>query len=122
MFFKSYLFFIFLKFLWSGLFFGLVKLVIEKIVFLFKNNVYVYNLFSFAFWLVFGYQFIILCSTFYDFSFCWFGLLGMFFGLFLVKISLNFLFTNLGFLLYNKFVKLRLRKKKNEKHRANEGN
>ena len=118
MFFKSYLFYIFLKFLWAGLFWGLINIGCKIVNFLCNKNVYVFNLISFLFCLGFGYHFILLCQEFYNFSFCWFGLLGMMVGLILVQISLNFLFTNMFIMLYNKFVSFKLRKVQNGKQRT----
>lgn len=102
MFFKNFLIFVFLKFLWVGLIFGLFKLVCNAVTVLFKKNVYVCNLVSFCFWLAFGITFSVMSFALYNFSFCWFGLLGMLFGLLLVKISVNFFFTIFVKLLYNK--------------------
>lgn len=111
MFFKNYLIYIFLKFLWVGLIFGLIRLVFNFVNKLTKNNVYVFNLLSFVFCIMFGSSFIYLCFLYYNYAFCWFGLLGMFLGLFLVKVSLDFLLTSLLTILYYKFTNFRLRKK-----------
>jgi len=110
-FFKNYLIYIFLKFLWVGLIFGLIRLVFNFVNKLTKNNVYVFNLLSFVFCIMFGSSFIYLCFLYYNYAFCWFGLLGMFLGLFLVKVSLDFLLTSLLTILYYKFTNFRLRKK-----------
>lgn len=111
MFFKNYLIYIFLKFLWIGLIFGLIRLVFNLINKLCKDNVYVYNLTSFIYWISFGGFFIALCFLYYNYSFCWFGLLAMLLGLFLVKVSLDFLLTNLLVILYYKFTNFKTRKK-----------
>lgn len=113
MFFKNELIFIFLKFLLIGLYFGIVRLPFKLINRLTKNNIIVYNLASFCYWLAFGGIFAYLCVQFYNYAFCWFGLLGMFLGIVLVEISINFFFTNLFLLLYNVFTKRFSRKKKN---------
>ena len=69
------------------------------------KNVYFLNFVSFSFWLAFGFMFSQLCLMFYNYQFCWFGLLGMMLGLILVKISVEFFFTKFAMLLYNKFNK-----------------
>lgn len=115
MFLKNHLIFVFAKFLWFGLVFGMFYLFCKLVVRAFKKNVYVSNIVSFCFWLAFGFVFSSLCITFYDYQFCWFGLLGMFLGMLLVKISVDFFFTNFVRLLYNKFNNLKSRKKTNGK-------
>ncbi len=105
MFFKNQLIFVFLRFLLIGLYFGLARIPCKLISRLTKNNVIVYNIISFAYWLAFGAMFAWGCVAIYNYSFCWFGLLGMLFGIILVEISINFFFTNLFLLLYNKFKK-----------------
>lgn len=122
MFFKNYLIYIFIKFLWAGITWGLVKLPCRLVIHLSKKNVFIVNLISFVFWSAFGIHFIWLCNSYYNYSFCWFGLLGMFLGLFLVKFSLDFLFTKLFVLLYNRITKIKLRKKQDGKLQTNEEN
>ena len=122
MFFKNFLIFIFFKFLWSGLIFGLIKILCNFVCRLLKNNVYAVNIISFCYWGLFGLHYIKLCFIYYNLSFCWFGLLGMFLGVGLIKISLDFLFTKLFLLVYNKMAKLRLRKGRNGKLQSNEKN
>ena len=117
MFFKSYLIFIFVKFLWIGLIFGVLRIFKKILCHFCKNNLYISNSLSFLFWIGLGDQFIKLCAEYYDYAFCWFGLIAVFLGLFLVEISLNFFFTKLIFLLYNKLVDYGLRKK-NGKHKS----
>ena len=111
MFFKNYLIYIFLKFLWVGLVLGLIRLVFNFINKLSRDNVFVYNLTSFIYWLFFGGCYIALCFIYYNYSFCWFGLLAMILGLFLVRVSLDFLLTNLLVILYYKFTNFKIRKK-----------
>ena len=122
MFFKNFLIFVFFKFLWAGLVFGLIKIVCNLVLRLFKNNVYAVNLISFCYWGLFGFHFLKLCFIYYNLSFCWFGLLGMFLGIGLVKISLDFLFTKSFLLVYNKIAKLRLRKGRDGEFQSNEKN
>lgn len=106
MFFKNHLLYLALKFLWLGLVFGLVYVIVKLVYRLSKNNVYVRNFVSFCFWIAFGMSFSMLCVWAYDARFCWFGLLFMCFGMVLVKISIDFFFTKFVGLLYNKLRKL----------------
>lgn len=115
MFFKNINIYIFFKFLWIGLIFGAIKIIFDITNRFFHENIYIYNILSFIFWLGFGIVFILLCNEFYGASFCWFGLLGMFLGLELVKYSLNFFLTSLIVLIYHKVKNIKLRKKLNEK-------
>lgn len=105
MFFKNHLIFLFLNFLWCGLLVGLFGAVCALAKKLFRRNVYVCNLLSFCFWLLFGGLFAWLCYNFYNYSFCWFGLLAMVLGVILIKISIEFFFTILAKLLYNKIAR-----------------
>ena len=115
MFFKNYYLFISLKFLWVGLIFGVIKIAFDIFNKITRNNVFVFNLIYFVFWSSLSYFFILLCKIYYNYSFCWFGLLLMLTGLISVKISLNFLLTNLTILLYHCVNRLKLRKLSNEK-------
>ena len=110
MFFKNYLIFLFLKFLWFGLLLGFFGIICNLAIKLFRKNVYAYNLISFCFWLVFGGVFAMLSLRYYNYTFCWFGLLAIFIGYFLVKISVEFFFTFFAKLLYNKLAKSRKQK------------
>ena len=107
MFFQNFMFFIFCKFLWAGIFWGFIKIACNLVCHISRKNVYVCNLVGLAFWLGFGLHFIRLCESQFNNAFCWFGLAGMFLGSFLVKFSIDFLFTNLLLLLYNKLAKLK---------------
>ena len=111
MFFKNIFIFIFIKFFWVGMLFGLAKIVFELADRFFHNNIYSYNLLSFVFWLTFGMAFVFLCNNYYNSSFCWFGLVGMFMGLILIKHSINFLLTSFIILVYHKLRKNNLREK-----------
>ena len=109
-FFNNYNIYLFLKFFWWGLVLGLGLILVDVIIRLTRKNVYIYNLITFCFWIVFCGIYATLCLNFYNYSFCWFGLLGMMLGAFIVQISLKFLFTIFVKLLYNKFAKSRRRK------------
>ena len=110
MFFKNYLIVLFLKFLWWGICFGFFAIIPSLVIKATKRNIYVFNLMSFCFTLLFGVVFAQLSLNYFNYSFCWFGLVGMVLGCFLVKISVEFLFTKFIKLLYNKLTKLKERK------------
>ena len=120
MFFKKYLIFIFQKFFYAGLLFGIAKIFFKAIDKMFKHNIFVYNLLSFIYVLSFGMIFAFLSMKLYNLRFCWFGLLGMFLGLILVDFSLQILFTNLFLLLYNKVTKVKTRNRNGELQRSKE--
>lgn len=122
MFFKNYLIYIFLRFLWFGLLLGFIRLIFNLLNRLSRDNVYVYNLLSFMYWGAFSLTFIMLCNSLYNYSFCWFGLLAMFLGVFIVRISFDFFLTNLLSLLYYKFTKNRLRKNQNNELQTDKKN
>lgn len=115
MFFKNYLIFLFLKFFWWGLAFGMFGAVCSLTIKLCRRNVYISNLTSFCFWLAFGGVFAGICMRFYNYTFCWFGLLAMLAGLFLVKLSVEFFFTIIAKLLYNKIVRKNAKEARNGK-------
>ena len=110
MFFKNAQIYLFLDFLWWGLLFGFVHILCKLVVKATRKNVYITNFVSFCFWLAFGMVYSIFSISHFNYSVCWFGLAGMFFGFVLVKISVDFLFTNFIRLLYNKFTRKILRK------------
>lgn len=119
MFFKNASIYLFARFLWFGLVLGLVQLFFVFVIRVFRKNVYVHNLLMFLYYLLFGLTYSYLCKHFYSYSFCYYGLFGMILGLVLVKISIQFFFTKIISLLYNKFTKLFLRRKANGRLRTN---
>lgn len=121
MFFKQELLSLFVKFLWVGFLFGLVAVVLKTIAKIFKKNVFVVNLFTFAFWTLFGWVYFCLCCKFASFSFCGVGLFGMIAGVIIIKISIDFFFDYFLRFIYNEFKNLK-RKKKNGTIQANEKN
>lgn len=118
MFLKNHLINLFCKYLWWGLALGLVYIFCRLVMKMSKRNVYVCNLVSFCFWMIFGVIFSLLCINYYGYQVCWFGLFGMFFGLGLVKISIDFFFTSFARLLYNKFRNWKGRARKNGELRS----
>ena len=120
MFFKNYLIDLSPLFLWVGLVFGLIHIFCKCVVKLFRNNIYVTNFVGFCYWLLFGGFFARICLVYYNYCFCWFGLLFMFFGFFLVKISVDFFFTKFAKVIYNKFTKKKRGKQRYEQLCANQ--
>lgn len=111
MFFKNADILLFGKFVWFGLIMGLSLILVDIIVRITRKNVYVYNIVTFAFWIVFGGLFANLSLKYYNYSFCWFGLLGMTIGALLVKYSIKFLFDKTIQLIYNGIVRSRERRR-----------
>lgn len=96
---------LFLDFLWLGLFFGLILIAVDCMDKVFKKNLYIHNILWFLYVLAYGFAFSINSLTGFNYSFCWFGLLGMLLGTILVKISLKFLFDKLVAMIYNVIIK-----------------
>ena len=119
MFFKNHLIALSARFLWFGLVLGLFFIFCKLVVKASKRNIYVTNIVWFCFFLLFGGVFAMLCKIYYYHMFCWFGLVLMCLGLFLVKISLDFFFTKFAKLLYNGLTKLKRRKFKHEQLQTN---
>ena len=119
MFFKNHLISLAAKFLWVGVVLGLFYIVCDLAIKISKQNVYVSNIVGFCFWLLFGFLFARMSIVYYNYQACWFGLLSMFAGFVLVKISINFFFTKFAKLVYNKFANSKRRKRKYEQLQAN---
>ena len=111
MFFKGQEFSLFALFLWLGLVFGVIAIVFKTTAKLFKRNAYVVNLLTFVFWTGFGLTFCLMCNRFYNYSFCWFGLIGMCLGLVFIKISVQFFFDRLVRFIYNKVIIMKTKRK-----------
>lgn len=109
MFFKNYLITLACKYLWLGLILGIIYILIKLTNKVFNNNVYVYNSTTFVYYLAYGFIYCLMCQTYYDYCFCWFGLIFMIIGSIFIKISLEFFFTKFINLLYNCFVKKKLK-------------
>ena len=107
MFFKNHLITVAAKFLWAGLILGLFYVFCKMVVRLSKRNVYVSNIVGFCFWVLFGFTFARMSFLFNNYLVCWFGLISMVVGLILVKISIDFFFTNFARVLYNGVAKLK---------------
>ncbi len=120
MFLKTFLFPLFLKFLWLGLVLGIFKMFCNMVCRLSHKNILIVNVINFCFWSIFSLFFVYFCVKFYNFEFCWFGFLAMFIGIYFIKISIEFFFTNLLKLLYNKLDKKKLRKNQYGKLKCNE--
>lgn len=102
MFFNNHLIFLSLKFFWVGLVFGFVFIAFDLADKLCHKNIFVSNFLGFFYWLTFGFCFCIMSVSFYNYSFCWFGLVFMIAGFYLVKKTQQIFFTKIAWLLYNK--------------------
>jgi hypothetical protein len=111
MFFKGQEFALFALFLWLGLVFGVIAMIFKTTAKIFKKNTYVINLLTFVFWTGFGLAFALMCNRFYNYSFCWFGFVGMCLGLVFIKISVQFFFDRLVRFIYNKVIIMKTKRK-----------
>lgn len=102
MFFNNHLIFLSLKFFWLGLVFGLVYILFYMVGKLCKNNIYLCNVLGFFYCLAFGFCYCLMSICLYNYSFCWFGLVFMIAGFYLVKKTQQIFFTKIAWLLYNK--------------------
>ncbi len=102
---------LFFRFVWLGLIFGASSVLVKLIIKLFKRNLYVTNLICFVYWLGFGMVYNLMCVYFYNYTFCWFGLLGMVVGMILIKISIEFFFDRLVSFIYNKIILVKTKRK-----------
>ena len=110
---------LFFKFVWLGLVFGVLSLLFKFVVDLCKRNTYILNAMTFTFWLGFGSVFNFVCIKLYNYSFCWFGLVGMFAGLLFVRISIGFFFDYFVRLIYNKVKIVKNKRSANGKLQTN---
>lgn len=102
MFFNNHLIFLSLKFFWVGLIFGLVYILFYMTGKVCKKNIYVCNVLGFCYFLSFGFCYSLMSISLYNYSFCWFGLVFMLAGFYLVKKTQQIFFTKIAWLLYNK--------------------
>ena len=114
MFFKGSLIIFFVKYLWVGLFFGLVSIVLKFIAKVFRKNVYIVNFLTFCFWTAFGTAYSLMCFKFNNYSFSGIGLSAMLLGVVIIKISIDFFFDYFIRFIYNE-VSLLKRNRKNGK-------
>lgn len=101
MFLKNEMFFLFIKFLWAGLVFGVIAIVLKTICKIFRKNVLLVNVLTFIFWLCFGIIYELLCVKLNNFAFFGAGLLGMIAGVLIIKISIDFFFDYFVRFIYN---------------------
>jgi hypothetical protein len=104
MFFRSEEILLFIKFLWIGLLFGLVAVVLKTISKICKKNIVIVNILSFLFWLSFGSVFLFMSFILNNYSLSWIGLGGMIVGVFVIKISIDFFFDYFIRFIYNEFI------------------
>ena len=114
MFFRGQTIEIFFRFLWVGLVFGLISIIFRLVNKLSNRNVFIVNITGFVYWIGFGLCFNVLCMRLYNFTFCWFGLIGMIIGLCFIKFSIQFFFDYFIRFIYNEFSLLK-RKRRNGK-------
>lgn len=110
MFFKQAQLGLFIKFLWAGLLFGVFAIGLKTIAKIFRKNVFIVNLFTFVFWILFGWVYFCLCVNFNNLSFSGVGLFGMLLGVMVIKISIDFFFDYFLRFIYNEFRNLKRRK------------
>ena len=110
MFFRSEEILLFIKFLWMGLIFGLVAVVLKTISKICKKNIVIVNILSFLFWLSFGSVFLFMSFILNNYSLSWIGLGGMIVGVFVIKISIDFFFDYFIRFIYNEFILRRVNK------------
>ena len=118
MFFKNAVILMFVKFLWLGLIFGVVRIVFKFISKIFRKNVFIVNILSFIFWLALGVVYFLMCFKLNSYSFSGIGLFGVVLGLLIIKISVEFFFDYFIRFIYNEFRNIR-RKYKNGKLQTN---
>lgn len=116
-FFRNFEILLFVKFLWVGLTFGLIAIVLKTIAKIFRKNAYVVNLFVFCFVCAFGVSYFLMCFYFNNYSFSGIGLFAMLLGVLIIRISVEFFFDYFIRFIYNEF-SLRRRKRKNGKLQA----
>ena len=117
-FFRNFEILLFVKFLWVGLIFGVVSIVLKTIAKIFRKNVFVVNILSFLFWLGFGMIYSFLCFRLNYFSFSAIGLFSMLLGVLIIRISVDFFFDYFIRFIYNEFSLVR-GKRKNGKLQTN---
>ena len=118
MFFKGAKIVLFAKFLWVGLLFGIVAIILKTIAKIFRKNTYLVNALMFIFVLAFGGVFSYLCFLLNNYSFSGVGLFAMILGVAIIRISVEFFFDYFIRFIYNEFSLLK-RKRKNGKLQAN---
>lgn len=101
MFLKNEILFLFVKYLWVGLVFGVIAIVLKNICKIFKKNIVIVNVLVFVFWLTFGIIYEILCINYNNFAFSGVGLAGMLAGVLIIKISIDFFFDYFIRFIYN---------------------
>ena len=114
MFFKNAVILMFVKFLWLGLIFGVVRIVFKFISKIFRKNVIVVNILSFIFWLALGVVYFLMCFKLNNYSFSGIGLFGVVLGLLIIKISVEFFFDYFLRFIYNEFRNIRRKYKNGE--------
>ena len=99
---------LFVKFLWLGLFCGLVATGLKTIAKIFRKNIFLVNFFMFVFVLSFFALYLLMCVQMNNYSLSWVGLLGMVLGVVIIKISVDFFFDYFVRFIYNEFILRRM--------------
>lgn len=115
MFFKNFMILFYIRFFWFGLLLGCFKIFCNFICKLSYRNIFIVNIISFCFWSLFSIFFTYFCIKYNNYEFSIYGFLFMLAGIYFIKISVEFCFTKLLKLLYNKIDKFRMRKIHNGK-------
>lgn len=118
MFFRNATIDLFVKFLWLGLIFGTLHIILKIITKIFRKNVFIANIISFIFWISLGFIFAVMCLKLNNYEFSKIGLLGTLSGLLIIKISVEFFFDYFIRFIYNEFI-IKRRKYKNGELQTN---
>ena len=105
---------LFIKFLWLGLIFGIISLILKTIAKIFKKNAFIVNVLMFVFMIALAGMYLFMCVHFNNYSLSWVGLFGVIIGVLIVKISIDFFFDYFIRFIYNEFIS-RKRKRLNGK-------
>ena len=114
MFFRNASALLFVKFLWLGLIFGVISIVLKTIAKIFRKNVFIVNILTAVFWFCLTIIFMAMCIRFNNYAFSGVGLFGVLTGIAIIKISIDFFFDYFIRFIYNEFI-LHKRKKENGK-------
>lgn len=105
MFFRNAEIALFIKFLWIGLVFGVIAIVLKNISKIFRKNIVIVNILSFSFWLVFGLVYYFASFRLNNLALSGVGFAGMLAGIIIIKISVDFFFDYFIRFIYNEFIK-----------------
>ena len=104
MFFRNGIITLFIKFLWVGLVFGVIAVVLKTMAKICKKNVVVVNALTFLFWISLSFVYLWMCVTFNNYAFSGIGAFGIILGVIIIKISIDFFFDYFIRFIYNEFI------------------